>query len=64
MVPKNCIMRSFVTCNLQSPSIIKMIMSMSMRWAAHMAGTGKRGMHIGFVEKARRNKTTREELDT
>jgi hypothetical protein len=59
MVPKNCIMRSFITCNLHSPTIIKMINSRRMRWAAHIAGMGRRGMHIGFVEKARRKETTR-----
>jgi hypothetical protein len=42
MVPKNCIMRSFITCNIHSPSIIKIIKSKRMRKAAHIAGTGEK----------------------
>jgi hypothetical protein len=52
MVPKNCIMRSFITCKLHSPSIIKMIKSRRMRWAAHIAGKGEKRNAHRFVEKA------------
>jgi hypothetical protein len=31
-----------------SPSIIRTIKSRRMRWAAHVARMGRRGMHIGF----------------
>jgi hypothetical protein len=31
-----------------SPSIIRMIKSRRMRWAGHVAGTGRRGMHVGY----------------
>jgi hypothetical protein len=31
-----------------SPSIIRMIKSVSMRWVRHVAGMGSRGMHVGF----------------
>jgi hypothetical protein len=31
-----------------SPSIIRMIKSSRMRWVAHVARMGRRGMHIGF----------------
>jgi hypothetical protein len=31
-----------------SPSIIRMVKSRQMRWAAHLARMGKRGMHIGY----------------
>jgi hypothetical protein len=30
-----------------SPNIIRMIKSRRMRWAGHVARTGRRGMHIG-----------------
>jgi hypothetical protein len=30
------------------PSIIRMTMSRRMRWAGHVARTGRRVMHIGF----------------
>jgi hypothetical protein len=39
--------------------IIRMIKSRRMRWAGHVAQMGRRGMHIGFCEKARRKETTR-----
>jgi hypothetical protein len=42
MVPKNCIMRSFIICNFHLPSIIKMIKSRRMRWTAHTAGMGEK----------------------
>jgi hypothetical protein len=42
-----------------SPSIIRMIKSRRMRWTGHVAGIGRRGMHIGFYGKARRAETTR-----
>jgi hypothetical protein len=59
MVPENCIIRSFITCKLHSPSIIKMIKSRRLRWAVHIASMGRRRMDTGFVEKARRKETTR-----
>jgi hypothetical protein len=31
-----------------SPNIIRMIESRRMRWEAHVARMGRRGMHIGF----------------
>jgi hypothetical protein len=31
-----------------SPSIIRMMKSKWMRWAGHVAGTGRRGMHMGY----------------
>jgi hypothetical protein len=31
-----------------SPVIIRMIKSRRMRWAGHVARTGRRGMHIGY----------------
>jgi hypothetical protein len=31
-----------------SPNIIIFIKSRSRRWAGHIAGTGKRGLHIGY----------------
>jgi hypothetical protein len=31
-----------------SPSIVRMIKSRWMRWAVHVARTGRRGMHIGY----------------
>jgi hypothetical protein len=31
-----------------SPSIIRMIKSRRMRWAGHVARTGRRGMHRGY----------------
>jgi hypothetical protein len=31
-----------------SPSIIRMIKSMRMRWAGHAARMGRRGIHIGY----------------
>jgi hypothetical protein len=31
-----------------SPNIIRMIKSKRMRWARHVARTGRRGMHIGY----------------
>jgi hypothetical protein len=31
-----------------SPSIIRMITSRRMRWTGHVAGMGRRGVHIGF----------------
>jgi hypothetical protein len=31
-----------------SQSIIRMIKSRRMRWAGHVARTGRRGMHIGY----------------
>jgi hypothetical protein len=31
-----------------SPSIIRMVKSRRMRWAGHVTGTGRRGMHIGY----------------
>jgi hypothetical protein len=31
-----------------SPSIIRIIKSRSIRWAGHVAGMGRRGMHIGY----------------
>jgi PAS domain-containing protein len=43
-----------------SPSIIRMIKSRRMRWAGHVTGMGRRGMHIGYPigGKARRKETT------
>jgi hypothetical protein len=41
-----------------SRSIIKMINSMRLRWAAHVACIGRRGMHVGFwweLQKERKN---------
>jgi hypothetical protein len=36
-------------CDLYpSPSIIRMIKSLRMRWAGHLACMGRRGMHIGY----------------
>jgi hypothetical protein len=31
-----------------SPDIIRMIKSRRKRWAGHVAGMGRRGMHIGY----------------
>jgi hypothetical protein len=31
-----------------SPSIIRIIKSMRMRWAGHIARMGRRGTHIGY----------------
>jgi hypothetical protein len=31
-----------------SPSIIKMITSRRTKWVGHIAGMGRRGMHIGY----------------
>jgi hypothetical protein len=31
-----------------SPNIIRMIKSITMRWAGHVARMGRRGMHIGY----------------
>jgi hypothetical protein len=31
-----------------SPSIIRIIKSRKMRWSGHVAGMGRRGIHIGF----------------
>jgi hypothetical protein len=31
-----------------SPSTIRMILSVKMRWAGHVARMGRRGMHIGY----------------
>jgi hypothetical protein len=36
-----------------------MIKSRKMRWAAHIAGTGRIRMHIGLIEKVRKKETTR-----
>jgi hypothetical protein len=41
-----------------SPSIIRTIKSMRMRWAGHAAGMGRRGMHIaGRKETTGKTKT-------
>jgi hypothetical protein len=39
-----------------SPSMIRMIMSWRMRWAGYIACMERRGMHIGFGMKARRDR--------
>jgi hypothetical protein len=42
-----------------SPSIIRMIKSMSMIWAGHVARTGRIGMRIGFWWESRGKETIR-----
>jgi hypothetical protein len=46
-----------------SPSIIRMIKSRVVRWARHVARMGKRGMHIRFWWKSRKEIDHYEDLD-
>jgi hypothetical protein len=39
-----------------SPHIIRRIMSRRMRWAGHVAGMGRRGMHIGFCWESQKER--------
>jgi hypothetical protein len=39
-----------------SPSIIRIIKSRRMRWTGHVARMGRRGMHIGFWWKSRKER--------
>jgi hypothetical protein len=41
-----------------SPNISRKIESRRMRLAGHVAGMGRKGMHIGYWWKARREETT------
>jgi hypothetical protein len=42
-----------------SPSTIRMIKSMGMKWAGHVAHTGITGMHMDFGGKARKRRLVR-----
>jgi hypothetical protein len=46
-----------------SPSIIRMIKSMRMRWAGHVARTGRRGMHIGCWWVSQKERDHQEDQD-
>jgi hypothetical protein len=37
-----------------SPSIIRIVELKRVRWAGHVAGMGRRGMHMGFWWKSRK----------
>jgi hypothetical protein len=42
-----------------SPSIIRIIKSMKMRWAGHVARMGEKGLRIGYWYQRQRERTTR-----
>jgi hypothetical protein len=46
-----------------SPSIIRMIKSRRMRWAGHIAGMERRGMHIGSWWESQKVRDHWEDLD-
>jgi hypothetical protein len=39
-----------------SPSVIRIIRSRRMRWAGHVAGMGRKGMHIRFWWESRKER--------
>jgi hypothetical protein len=46
-----------------SPNKITMIKETKMRWAEHVALTGRRGIHIGFRRESRKERDRYEDLD-
>jgi hypothetical protein len=47
-----------------SPNIVRMIKSIRMRWAGHMARRGRRGMHIEFWWESQKERDNEKYLDT
>jgi hypothetical protein len=39
-----------------SPSIIRIITSRRMRWAGHVAGMGRIGMHVGYLWESQKER--------
>jgi hypothetical protein len=46
-----------------SPNIIRMIRSMRMRWAGHVARMGRRGMYIGYLWEIQKERDRWEDQD-